>query len=102
MSPGDYMTYDYTIIYSRVSADTPFYPIPQNVLDHIDSVWRADDKMITSETLSEDGLTKISNITFKDVNIWLEFIDDPVIKTYIVDRNVYHAENDITVIRLEG
>ena len=102
MSLGDYMTYDYTIIYSRPSTAIPFYTLSPNVIQHIDTVWRVDDKMITSETLSEDGLTKISNITFKDVNIWLEFIDDPVIKTYIVDRNVYHAENDITVIRLEG
>ena len=96
------MTYDYTIIYTRPSTDIPFYtPLP-NVIQHIDTVWRADDKMVTSEILSDDGLTKISNITFKDVTQWLEFIDDEIIKVYIADRNNYHSENSITITRLEG
>ena len=96
------MTYEYTLIYSRLSADTPFYPIPQNITDYIDTTWRTDAMMITTESLSDDGLTKISRVIFKDVNVWLQFIDDPVIKTYLAERNTYHAEHDITVTRLEG
>jgi hypothetical protein len=71
-------------------------------VDHIDSVWRIDDKMVTSENMSDDGLTKISRVIFKDANVWLEFIDDPIIKIYLADRNAYHVANDITVTRLEG
>jgi len=52
--------------------------------------------------LSDDGLEKIIKVTFKDVDTWLQFIDDPVIKDSLSGRNVYHAENDITVMRLEG
>ena len=96
------MTYEYTIIYTRLSADTPFYPIPQNITDYIDTTWRTNEMMVTTESLSDDGLTKISRVIFKDVDAWLQFIDDPIIKIYLADRNTYHNENAITVTRLEG
>jgi hypothetical protein len=102
MSLGDYMTYEYMVVYTRLSTGTPFYPIPENVRDYIDAVWRIDDIMITSEALSDDGLTKISGVIFKDVESWLQFIDDPIIKLYLSERNAYHIENDITVTRLES
>ena len=99
---GNYMTYEYTIIYTRPDTNTPFYTIPQTVVDYINTVWRVDDKFLTSESLTEDGCTKISNVIFKDISDWLEFIDDPIIKSYIADRNVYHEETGITITRLEG
>jgi hypothetical protein len=96
------MTYEYTLIYSRPSADTPFYTAPENVIEYINAIWRTGGMYITEESLSDDGLEKIIKVTFKDVDTWLQFIDDPVIKDSLSGRNVYHAENDITVIRLEG
>ena len=96
------MTYEYIIIYSRLSVDTPFYTVPENIIDYIDAVWRADGVYTTEESLSDDGLTKIIKVTFKDTESWLQFIDDPIIKSTFNDRNAYHIANDITVTRLEG
>jgi|APGre2960657404_1045060.scaffolds.fasta_scaffold12263_3 hypothetical protein len=96
------MTYEYTLIYSRSSADTPFYTATENILDYIDAVWRTDGKYTTEESLTDDGLTKIIRVIFKDIDLWLEFIDDPIIKLSLAERNAYHLENNITVTRLEG
>jgi hypothetical protein len=96
------MTYEYTLICSRASAETPFYSAPENIKDYVDSVWRTDGKYTTEESLTDDGFTKIIRVIFKDINIWLEFIDDPIVKSTFSARDDYHLENGITVIRLEG
>jgi hypothetical protein len=96
------MTYEYTLIYSRPSTDTSFYTAPENVIAYINATWRTDGMYVTEESLSADGFEKIIKITFKDVETWLRFIDDPVIKDSLSERNAYHTEHDITVMRLEG
>jgi hypothetical protein len=96
------MTYEYTLIYSRTNTDTPFYTPPEHIKDYIDIVWRADGIYTTSESMSDDGFVKIIVVTFKDTESWLQFIDDPIIKSTFSDRNAYHIANDITVTRLEG
>lgn len=94
------MTYEYNVICSRASTETPFYTAPENVTNHIDAVWRPDGKYATEEVLTEDRLTKIVRVTFKDVEHWLEFINDPIINLAFNERNEYNIVNDITVTRL--
>jgi len=43
------MTYEYTLIYSRPSADTPFYTAPENVIEYINAIWRTGGMYITEE-----------------------------------------------------
>jgi hypothetical protein len=96
------MIHEYTLIYSRASTETPFYTAPENIKDYVDEVWRTDGKYTTEESLTDDGLTKIIRVIFKDINLWLEFIEDPIIKTSMAERNSYLIQNNITVTRLEG
>lgn len=96
------MTYEYTLIYSRASAEIPFYTAPENIKDYINAVWHTDGKYATEESLTDDGLTKIIRVIFKDIDLWLEFIDDPIVKLSMAERNAHHLENNITVTRLEG
>jgi hypothetical protein len=93
------MTYNYSLIYTRLSTETPFFTVSPELTAHIDTKWRAPGALVTSKTMSVDGLTKTSNVSFNNYTTWLEFIDDPVIIAYLTERNTYHVINNITVTR---
>jgi hypothetical protein len=85
-----------TIVRPDTSAEFWAYPAP--IRAYVQVTYTDTGKLLSGlDTYSEDGLTKVRTVYWKDAESQDEFITDPVIRASVVERKAYNKLHNHTI-----
>lgn len=80
----------------RPDTEIKWYRWPDESIPYIKENYQDNGKMLTWKTeFSEDNLTRIRTSTWTDQG-WDDWLADPTINGYLVNKRQYDADNNIT------
>jgi len=92
------MSYSYQRISVRPTLDVSFYPFPAGLTEYIQITYTDTGKLVSTVTEYTDGnLIQVRTNTFSDIAAWEEYTQDPLISSFLAERNQYELENGIVV-----
>ena len=81
----------------RTSTDVEFFTPSTSSLSHIDDNYSSRRKLRVDVTISDDGLTKVTNIIHADQDCLDELSSDPIVQVNLDEQVAYNDANGIKV-----
>jgi hypothetical protein len=88
-------TYNYTRTATRPNTNVSYYTQSPETTEYIKVTYKDTGKLVSTIEMSPDGLTETRTYVWASVEDWQEFIVDPVIQNYLMERDSYNASNGI-------